>query len=97
MGALIKVSGIIISAAATRAKATMLRIQCRKCRQSTKDLPIAYGLSGAVLPRKCARCGGMAGALMNAGSDRVPKRTIAALTRTSFSLTSARGLTSRWG
>ncbi len=49
---LIKVQGIIISASATRAKATMLTLQCRSCRH-TKQVPVNTGMGGAQLPRKC--------------------------------------------
>jgi len=51
---MIKVSGIIISASSTRAKATNLTIQCRNCR-TTKEMPIKPGLNGSTLPRTCDR------------------------------------------
>ena len=51
---MIKVSGIVISASSTRAKATNLTIQCRNCR-TTKEMPVKPGLNGSTLPRTCDR------------------------------------------
>lgn len=45
MNKLVKIQGIIISASATRAKATTLTIQCRNCR-NTKQVRPAGGVAG---------------------------------------------------
>ncbi|EGD74841.1 minichromosome maintenance complex component 5 [Salpingoeca rosetta] len=54
MAKLVKISGIIISASATRAKATRLMLQCRSCR-STRPWDVKPGFGGAQLPRTCNR------------------------------------------
>eukprot|EP00055_Hartaetosiga_balthica_P010535 m.45255 g.45255 ORF g.45255 m.45255 type:complete len:727 (+) comp7210_c0_seq2:40-2220(+) len=54
MSKLVKVSGIIISASTTRAKATSLFLRCRNC-QSTRRWPVNPGFGGAQLPRRCDR------------------------------------------
>lgn len=50
---LVKISGIAISASGIRAKAVLLSLQCRGCRQFLPNLPVRPGLGGYTLPRKC--------------------------------------------
>lgn len=51
---LVKVPGIVIAASSTRAKATVISLQCRGCREVRANLPINTGLEGFLLPRKCS-------------------------------------------
>ncbi|XP_028398778.1 DNA replication licensing factor mcm5-like [Dendronephthya gigantea] len=50
---LVKVSGIIISASAIRAKATRITLQCRACRNTLPHIALRPGLEGYTMPRKC--------------------------------------------
>ncbi|CAB4030081.1 DNA replication licensing factor mcm5-like, partial [Paramuricea clavata] len=50
---LVKVSGIIISASAIRAKATRITLQCRACRNTLPNIILKPGLEGYTMPRKC--------------------------------------------
>lgn len=50
---LVKVSGIIISASAIRAKATKITLQCRACRNTMPNIALRPGLEGYAMPRKC--------------------------------------------
>ena len=49
---LIKVSGIVIAASRTKAKATYVTLMCKNCK-SVKAVPCRPGLGGAVMPRSC--------------------------------------------
>lgn len=53
MARLVKIPGIVIAAAAIRAKATRISIQCRTCRNFVNDIKVKPGLEGYALPRKC--------------------------------------------
>jgi len=53
---LVKVSGIVISAAQLGAKATTVHIMCKSCRH-TKTLPVNSGFTGIQLPQKCDNAG----------------------------------------
>jgi len=50
---LYKVSGIVVSASAIKAKATALTIQCRSCRNTMANIKVKPGMEGYALPRKC--------------------------------------------
>ncbi|GAB6024446.1 minichromosome maintenance protein 5 [Chamberlinius hualienensis] len=50
---LVKMSGIVIAASGTRAKATKIAIQCRTCRNVISNISVQPGLQGYSLPRKC--------------------------------------------
>ncbi|KAL3693748.1 hypothetical protein R1sor_007399 [Riccia sorocarpa] len=49
---LVKITGIIIAASRTKAKATSVTLLCKNCK-STKVVPCRPGLGGAVMPRNC--------------------------------------------
>lgn len=49
---LIKVSGIVIAASRTKAKATYVSLMCKNCK-SVKTVPCRPGLGGAIMPRSC--------------------------------------------
>lgn len=49
---LIRVSGIVIAASRTRAKATYVSLMCKNCK-SVKSVPCRPGLGGAIMPRSC--------------------------------------------
>ncbi|XP_024528637.1 DNA replication licensing factor MCM5 [Selaginella moellendorffii] len=49
---LVKVSGIIIAASRTKAKATAVTLCCRNCK-NVKVVPCRPGLGGAMMPRSC--------------------------------------------
>ena len=49
---LVKVSGIVISAARAKPKATKVSIRCEKC-NLTKQLPVRSAFGAVALPRKC--------------------------------------------
>ncbi|KAH7297734.1 hypothetical protein KP509_25G009500 [Ceratopteris richardii] len=49
---LIKVSGIVIAASRTRAKATYVSLICKNCK-NVKTVPCRPGLGGAIMPRTC--------------------------------------------
>eukprot|EP00051_Salpingoeca_urceolata_P023233 m.391340 g.391340 ORF g.391340 m.391340 type:complete len:718 (+) comp20080_c0_seq19:195-2348(+) len=54
VGKLVKVPGIIVSAATVKAKATHLTLQCRQCR-TIRKWPVKPGFGGSQLPRTCTR------------------------------------------
>ncbi|OAE20741.1 hypothetical protein AXG93_2269s1020 [Marchantia polymorpha subsp. ruderalis] len=49
---LVKITGIIIAASRTKAKATSVTLLCKNCK-STKVVPCRPGLGGAIMPRTC--------------------------------------------
>ncbi|XP_060171897.1 DNA replication licensing factor MCM5 [Lycium barbarum] len=49
---LVKVSGIVIAASRTKAKATYVTLLCKNCK-NVKIVPCRPGLGGAVVPRSC--------------------------------------------
>ncbi|RAL37740.1 unnamed protein product [Cuscuta campestris] len=49
---LVKVSGIVIAASRTKAKATYVTLLCRNCK-NVKVVPCRPGLGGAIVPRSC--------------------------------------------
>lgn len=49
---LIKVSGIVIAASRTKAKATYVSLLCKNCK-NVKVVPCRPGLGGAIMPRSC--------------------------------------------
>ncbi|EPS62425.1 hypothetical protein M569_12365 [Genlisea aurea] len=49
---LVKVSGIVIAASRTKAKATYVTLLCKNCR-NVKLVPCRPGLGGAIIPRSC--------------------------------------------
>lgn len=54
MSKLVKIGGIITSAAATKTRASRLTIQCRNCK-NTKQININAGMTRTSLPRTCDR------------------------------------------
>ena len=51
---LVTVSGIVVSAAQVRAKATSVTLQCIGCRDTVGNISVKRGLDGYNYPRKCA-------------------------------------------
>ncbi|KAG5593618.1 hypothetical protein H5410_034850 [Solanum commersonii] len=49
---LVKVSGIVIAASKTKAKATYVTLLCKNCK-NVKIVPCRPGLGGAIVPRSC--------------------------------------------
>ncbi|CAN4113156.1 unnamed protein product [Withania somnifera] len=49
---LVKVSGIVIAASRTKAKATYVTLLCKNCK-NVKIVPCRPGLGGAIVPRSC--------------------------------------------
>eukprot|EP00253_Pinus_taeda_P000575 PITA_00575 len=49
---LVKISGIIIGASRTKAKATYVSLLCKNCK-NVKSVPCRPGLGGAIVPRSC--------------------------------------------
>lgn len=49
---LVKLSGIVIAASRTKAKATSVTLMCRNCK-NVKVVPCKAGLGGAAMPRTC--------------------------------------------
>lgn len=49
---LVKISGIVIAASRTKAKATYVTLLCKNCK-NVKVVPCRPGLGGAVVPRSC--------------------------------------------
>ena len=47
-----KISGIVIAASKTKAKATYVSLLCKNCR-NVKSVPCRPGLGGAIVPRSC--------------------------------------------
>lgn len=62
---LITVSGIVVSAAQVRGKATSLHLQCTGCRDTVPNIKVNRGLDGYCLPRKCPNRDGGTGTRMN--------------------------------
>ncbi|CAH9134424.1 unnamed protein product [Cuscuta epithymum] len=49
---LVKISGIVIAASKTKAKATYVNLLCKNCK-NVKVVPCRPGLGGAIVPRSC--------------------------------------------
>ncbi|GLJ43023.1 hypothetical protein SUGI_0892890 [Cryptomeria japonica] len=49
---LVKISGIVIGASKTKAKATYVSLLCKNCK-NVKSVPCRPGLGGAIVPRSC--------------------------------------------
>ncbi|KAH9296977.1 hypothetical protein KI387_028659 [Taxus chinensis] len=49
---LVKISGIVIAASRTKAKATYVTLLCKNCK-NVKSVPCRPGLGGAIVPRSC--------------------------------------------
>ncbi|KAH9329248.1 hypothetical protein KI387_001356, partial [Taxus chinensis] len=49
---LVKISGIVIAASRTKAKATYVTFLCKNCK-NVKSVPCRPGLGGAIVPRSC--------------------------------------------
>lgn len=62
---LVTVSGIVVNASQTRAKATSVTLQCLGCKDIVPNIQIRRGLDGYNLPRKCPNRDDGTGARLN--------------------------------